>query len=526
MSGLAGTATMVRLVLRRDRVRLPVWVLSIAVLLVSSVLSVAAFYDDPVDQQAYAAAVGGNAAAVVMGGPGIGLPGLGGIVVFEVSVVGYVAVALMSLMLVTRHTRAEEEAGRTELLRAGVVGRYAGVVAALAVVGGANLVVGAALAVGCVAAGLPVAGSVALGAGVAAFGLVMAAVAAVAAQVTAHARGASGIAAAALGLFFVLRAAGDVGNGTLSAFSPMGWAHRLRPFAGEQWALLVPLLVFTALAAAAAFVLLDRRDLGGSLVAARPGRAEASRWLAGPVGLAVRQHRAAFAGWAAGMLSLGLAYGSVGESVQQLVQDNEAIAEFIAAGGADLVDSYFVVTGLVIALIGSGFAVQVVTRMRSEEAAGRLEPLLATALPRWRWAASHLLVAVAGVTVLLLLAGLALGATHASLTGDPGQVWRLAAVPLAYAPATWTLVGLGVLALGVVPRAVGVAWVALAASALVLLMAQPLRLPDWLVDATPFAWVPSLPVEAFVVAPLAVLALVSAAGVGAGVAGLRARDVG
>lgn len=525
MSTLAGTGAMVRLALRRDRVRLPLWVVGIVALLMSSVASVTSLYASDAERASYTSAVGSNPVAVIMGGPGAGLPSLGGVVVFEVAVVGYVAVGLMSVLLVVRHTRSEEEAGRTELLRAGAVGRHAGPVAALLVVTTANLAVGAVMAVGLVGYGLPSAGSLALASSTAAFGLVMAAVAALTAQVTEHARGASGAAAASLGGFFALRAAGDVGNGALSWASPMGWALATRPFAQERWvALLLPLVLGGALVVTA-LALVDRRDVGAGLTPARAGRARASRWLSGTIGLALRQHRASLAGWGVGLFLLGVAYGSVGDAVEELVSDNEGLAEFIGGSGAQLMDSFFVVAASMIALLASGFALQVATRMRAEEEAGRLEPLLATALPRWRWATSHLLVAVLGSTLLLALSGLGLGLAHGALTADSSQVGRLTAATLIHAPAVWVLVGVAAALFGLVPRAAAAAWAVLAASVVGVLLSTTLRLPDWAVDLTPFHHVPQVPLEGVALTPVVTLTAVAAGLVTVGLVGLNHRDV-
>src|SRR5699024_3151291 len=51
----------------------------------------------------------------------------------------FILAALMSILLITRHTRAEEESGRAELVRANVVGRQAHLTAALIVAVLANL---------------------------------------------------------------------------------------------------------------------------------------------------------------------------------------------------------------------------------------------------------------------------------------------------------------------------------------------------------------------------------------------------
>lgn len=525
MNALTGTSAMSRLLLRRDRIRLPLWVLAIVVLLLSSVASITSLYGTSAEREAYASAVGDNPVAVIMGGPGAGLPSLGGIVVFEISVVGYLAVGLMSLLLVVRHTRAEEEAGRTELLRAGAVGRYSGPIAALVVVGGANVAVAVAVGAAMIGYGLPIGGSAALAASFAAFGVVMAALALVAAQVTAHSRAASGIAALALGLFIAVRAAGDIGHGTLSWASPMGWALAMRPFAAERWTVLVLPLALAAALIVAALALVDRRDVGAGLAPARPGRSTASRWLSGPLGLAVRLHRASCAGWAAGLFLLGLAYGSVGEAVDELVSQNAALAELVAVPGTTLVDSFFAIAASMIALITGGFALTVATRLRSEETAGRLEPLLGTAVPRWKWATSHLLVAAVGSTALLAVAGLGLGLAHAALTGQVWQVGRLTVAALAYVPAVWVLIGVAAALFGLLPRVVAASWAVLAACALAVLLGRALQLPDRVVGLSPFHHLPQLPAEALSAGPLLAVTAVAVTLTAAGLLGFHRRDV-
>jgi ABC-2 type transport system permease protein len=522
---LTGTGAMVRLALRRDRIRLAVWVLGIAGLALSSLASVTSLYDGPSERESYAAAVTGNPVAVVTGGTGAGLPSMGGVVVVELAIVLSVAVGLMSVLLVVRHTRGEEEAGRTELLRAGVVGRHAGLAASLVVVAAADVAVGALLLAGLLGYGLPVPGSVALAAAVTAFGLVMAGAGAVAAQVTEHARGAAGAAAAALGVFFVVRAAGDLGGGELSWVSPMGWVLEVRPYAGERWWVLLLPLVLAALLVPVAAALVDRRDVGAGLVAARPGPARASRRFRGALPLALRQHRAALLGWAVGLLLMGISYGSVGGDVQDLVSQNEGLRDFFPGGADDLVDGFFATAASLTALVASGFALQVATRLRSEEESGRLEPLLATALTRRRWALSHVAVALVGTALVLGLAGLGMGVVHAVLTDDASQVGRLAGAVLAQTPAIWVLVGVATALFGALPRAVPAAWAVLVAAVVALLLEATLGLPDWLVALSPFEHVPQVPLEDASALPLLLLTAVAAGLVAIGLVSLERRDV-
>ena len=208
MTTLTGTGALVRFVLRRDRLRLPVWIGAIGVLVLSSASSVEGIYPTAADLRAAAITIQGNSAVIAFNGPTYGIETLGGRIVFELGAFTYIVVALMNIFLVVRHTRAEEEAGRAELVRAAAVGRHAPLTAALLVVAMADVVVGAIVADGLIALDLPLAGSLAFGAALAAVGIAFAAVTAVTAQVSERARLATGLAACVLGASFVLRAAG------------------------------------------------------------------------------------------------------------------------------------------------------------------------------------------------------------------------------------------------------------------------------------------------------------------------------
>ena len=101
---------------------------------------------------AAAQAMSGNAAYVAMAGPARALDTTGGQTAWQSSAFGAVLVGLMSMALIGRHTRAEEESGRDELVRASAVGRSSTTVAAAVLALLANLVIG--LAVGALARGV------------------------------------------------------------------------------------------------------------------------------------------------------------------------------------------------------------------------------------------------------------------------------------------------------------------------------------------------------------------------------------
>ena len=528
MRSLTGLGLLVRLVLRRDRVRLPVWVLALGVAITASAASLPSLYPDQRAIEEYVRLFGDNPALVAFAGPGHGFadPNIGVILVNETQVWGCVAMALMSIFLLNRHTRAEEDAERTELLRSSVVGRHAPTAAAVAVVGGANLVLAGACGVAFIALGYPVTGSVAMAGSLATCGLAFVGVTAIAAQVASGGRAALGLAAGVLGASFVLRAVGDIGDNALRWLSPIGWAQGVRAYADERWWPLGVGLVFSLVAVLVAFALSARRDLGSGMLPQRPGPPEASRTLRRPLGLAVRLQRGSVLGWSLGLFVIGVVYGSIGEDVEEMVEDNPTYADILAqAEGASVTDSFFATSMSMLALLAAGFAISSTLRLRSEESAGRAEPILAAAITRRRWAASHLVVAGLGTIAVTVAAGVGVGASYAVVVGDAGQVGRLLAAALVTVPAVLVLAGVATALFGLAPRLAALAWAGLAVSVVVELFSELLRLPQWVRALSPLHHLPAVPADDFELVPVAVLVGLAAVLVAVGLGAFRSRDV-
>ena len=94
---------------------------------------------------------------------------------------------------------------------------------------------------------------------------------------------------------------------------------------------------------------------------------------------------------------------------------------FVQSAG-DLVDGFYATAILMLALIATGFAISSALRPRGEEDGGRVESLLATAMPRRTWLLGHVAVTVLGVVLVVLSAGVGLGLGYALVTGDGGAI--------------------------------------------------------------------------------------------------------
>jgi len=526
-TSLTGTIALLGLILRRNRLWILIWLVSIGLLVFLTAVGVAGLFPTQASIDQAAAASQNNAAAIAFNGPAQGLDTLGGEVAFQVGAMGMVIVALMSLFTVGRLTRGEEEAGRLELVRSLPVGVHAPTVAALVTVTAMNVIAAALTSIALVAAGLPATGSLVLGVSYAAVGIFFAAVALVAAQITENTRAVYGSSVALVGLAYLIRAVGDVGDGTISWFSPIGMAQKARPYADERWWPLLPLFAAAIALIAVAARLASKRDHGAGLVAPRPGPAVAAPSLGNPFGLAMRLQRGTLLGWGAAVLVVGIAYGWIAPTIDSFVANNPTMAEFMTSTGTgSLTDTYFATALRITALIASGFAVQSALRLRGEESALRAEPLLATPLSRRRWAASHLVIALVGSLALLAVAGLATGLSYAIAGGPWSSVPNLLTAALVYAPAMWLLTALAVAIFGFAPRWVDATWAILAGCFIVALLGAVLGLPRWVQQLSPFDHVPALPAASLDVPSLAILTLLAGFLVLGGLAGLRRRDIG
>ncbi len=526
---LTGTGVLLRAALRRNRRRLVTWVLALGGITVYAAVALGAVYPTAADRQARAAVME-TPAGILLSGPGFGTDDytLGAMIANELGLTVLVAVSIMSISLVVRQTRAEEESGNAELLLAAAVGRRAPLASALALMAIADVAVAVVITAGLAGAGLAAVDAAALAVGFALTGAVFGAVAAVTAQLFVQARAASGSALAVLGAAVLVRGVGDVlhhSGSPLSWLSPIAWAQQTRAFVDLRWEPLGLSVALAAVLTALALRLSARRDVGAGLLTPRRGADAASGWLAGPAGLLARLQRGTVAGWTAAMLLLGLTFGSLTDSVTDMIAGNPRLATVFGGEGAGLTDSFTAAAGLYYGLCAAAFTVGSVLRLRGEETAGRLELLLAGGVDRRRVLGAGLAVACAAAVLLLLVAGLGGGLAAAAVSGRAGAVPDQLGTALVQLPAVLLLGALTAVLVAAVPRRSGLAWVAVCWVALLGMFGPLLQLPGWAARLSPFGWLPRVPAVDLDVAPLAVLLLVAAALGAVALLAFRRRDL-
>jgi ABC-2 type transport system permease protein len=512
-SPLTGVASLIRLALRRDRIRLSVWISILTLMMVYAPNTIKLAYPEEAQRLARVNLLK-TPAGMMLGGPMFGgnETDLGAMMANELMLTLIVSASILSITTVIRHTRAEEESGAAELVLSSVVGRYARTSAALVLVGAVNVILAVTMTIAMAATGFAVADTFAMCLGVTGVSMLFGAVAAVTAQLWRQARTATGAAMAVLALAALVRGIGDVIDNSGSAvswFSPIAWAQQMRPFVDLRWwpfGLLVALTVALILAAA---ILESRRQYDDGNIPSTGERPNA-RPIKGVFGLHMTLQRGQLIGWGVGLFLAGLAFGSMTKSLMDAAKSNELLERVLAQQGTDGV--YTTMTQF-LAAATTAYVVAAVQRVFSDEETGLGEPVLAGAVSRWRWLLTAVAAAVVGSTVLMFVAGLGNGLGAGITLGEPGTVVRLTLAGLAFVPAMAVLAGIAALAVAL--RHTWIGWLAVTFVITSLYLGALLRLPSWLIDASPVGrtTVPTnFPATALTVMVLAAVALTVLAG--------------
>lgn len=518
---LKGIGRVLRLNIRRDRVKVSVTIAAFAVLVPSLVAGVTEVFASDAERKEGMLFLAANPVMRLFG-----LPtgdGFGDLIMLRAFMALATVAALVSIFLVIRHTRQNEELGRSELVGSLPVGRWAALGAALSWSIVVSVFIGITVTLGLLTSDeFAISGAVAMGAAVASVGVAFAGVAAIFAQLTHSSRGANSLSSLVLIAAFMLAGLASVlgeidGTGFavepmwLIWLSPIGWAQLVQPFSGEYWGYLVVPLLFLAVCVAAALQLQSRRDIGRSIFSTRLSRDSAPSYLASVAGISWRLDRVAFASWSVGIVVLAAIYGSVAGDVEELLGTAKGFAEvFVAAtGSTEILNAYFgAVMGLT-AVFVVVFGAQLMVRMRQNEL-GPLESMLATMVGRIHYFVTQLVVVLLAVTLLSVVVGVVVALTaYASLDNPVGDLTKEIYVgALVQLPAIALTLSVLALVYALVPRMAN-ALIWLAVFVVVLLgpfFSGLFNFPEWASNVSPFTHVPSVPpIDDIFVVPLLVM---------------------
>ncbi|MCK8059133.1 MULTISPECIES: ABC transporter permease [unclassified Fusibacter] len=532
MSNSSGTRTLTRFIIRRDRTRIIIWITLLTLMSLYVALFFPTLYPSDSDTAAIAEALD-NPGIVAMLGPYYGdasQHSLGAIYSAEMQLLTMLAVATMNILLVTRHTRKDEEEGRHEVIRALPVSKSAILASTLLVYSIVNLMLALFIGISLTFAGtdfLDLNGSLLYGASLGTIGLFFATATGVFAQLTQSSRSTLRYAFGFLGLMYMLRAYGDVSSEGLSLSVPLGLILRTKPYTANQWWPILVILVISAVLAYLAFRLNDIRDLEASFVPDKPGRKTASVFLRGIFSLAWRTERMTILWWAVAMMMLGASYGSVLGDIESFFTGNELYQNLIKAvgGTGTMVDRFVVLLIVVISMASTIPTAHILMKLRSEEKHNHIEHLLGRSVSRFRILFSYVTLAVVVSLIMSFFGTYGLYSVGSSVSTSPLSFSTMMRGSLAYLPAVWIFIGLSVLLLGTLPRVIKLTWVYLGFSFGAVYFEGIFQVPGWMVKLSPFAHVPKIPVEDYSLASSALLMILAILLITLGAVTYRTRDL-
>jgi ABC-2 type transport system permease protein len=428
--------------------------------------------------------------------------------------------AIFGLLAAVRAMRTEEDAGRVELVLAGLVGRPAAYLASLTAIALGVLILWLAESVGFIAGGLSVGGSAYLALATTSLVPVCVGVGALASQLAPTRRMALELGGAILGVSFLLRVIADTatGLGWLRWVTPLGWAEELRPFAGAQPLVLILPVAASALLLVIAARIAAHRDVGTGLLQARDSAPPRLALLSSPSAQALRTERTSLIVWLGGIGAFAYILGVVAKSTSSAGISKSLNRELgeLGTGSITTPTGYLGFTFIFFVLAISLFVCAQIAAARREEADQQLETLFALPVGRGRWLGGRLLLAAVAATALALAAGL-LTWVGAASGGVAISLPKLLEAGANCLPVALLFLGIAALAYAVVPRASSaIAYGLITIAFLWDLVGALLGVPRWLVDLTPFAHIGLVPAQPFqATGAVAMLAIAAAAGLAA-----------
>ncbi|WP_125583484.1 ABC transporter permease [Levilactobacillus cerevisiae] len=507
MSRFGRTGQLIRLNFRRDRFRILMWI----VLLAALMASVAWKFED-----IYGSTSEINAIKSTLESPGIiamfGAFSFTGKVttaeIFANEMLLFMALiqVVMNLALSVHATRAEEDLGITELVRAHAVGTLAPLAAAASELILVNGVLGVLYSLGLSAANMPGAsteGNWLIGLGLAATGLLFGMLGLLTAQVADHSSSATGLAYTLFGVSYLARMITDVQHPKLTWWSPLGWVEKLAPYNNPHWSPIWLSLGLAAILLWLAFLANNHRDLGAGAITTRPGRDHASALLRGPASLVWRRQRNVIIAWIVAVIIFGIAYGTVFNTIGDILKTNPTMQQVFGSAmvheaNHQVLLSFTSLLSIVMAAVAIIPGMQLILKVHTDETRGWLEALYARPLSR-----THLLFSYVGIafvtSTLAFIGGLGgivvmgdASLTHTTDGISAAEFWQGIAAQL---PEIWVFLALTVLLVGCWPRVKAFSWFYLALGFISVYMGSLLKLPKWTEKITPTGWMTRVPLH-------------------------------
>ncbi|MCP1102874.1 ABC-2 type transport system permease protein [Aequitasia blattaphilus] len=525
----AGGSILTKLIMRRDRIRLVIWIFGIAGFVAALVPVIKEFFAEG-DEVRVMLEMMQNPAMIAIIGPVYGAEHYttGAAHANMMLLFSVIIGAIMNIFLIARHTRQDEELGRLEIIRALPVGRLCNLASclwtALCINGILGVTTGYAL--NCFReAGMDLGGCMLFGAGIGSVGMFFGALTAVFAQISSNNRKVMGFSFLSLFLFYILRAIGDVKIEELSLISPLGLVLRTKTFVENNWWPIVIILGMSIILSLVALLLAMRRDLGSGLIAEKEGKSHGGGLLSSPMGLSLKLMSTAIIIWMLVVFIFAAMYGSIFGDLDEFLANNALLMGIFAGTDFSLIDQFITLLVAVMSMIAAIPVISFMNRISSEERHGYAEQILTKSVSRGAQFFAYLIPTLAVSVVFQLLTALGFYVAGSAVSDEIPSLKQFVQASLAYLPAFFVIIGVAGMLIAFLPGKTSLSYLYLGYSFFAVYFGELIKLPEWMKKLTPFGHVSRYPVEEIKVLPLVIMTLLGVGLLAISSIGYRKRDM-
>lgn len=494
------TTKCIRFILKKERIYISIWIAVLVIMTIAQAYSFVDLYPTAIERQAVAQTMD-NPAVITMIGKAYGIDNytLGALFSNQTLLLTAVVAAIMSILMVSRNTRGDEDTGRTEIILSLPVGRLSNTFAIIIVVISINFITALVMGVGLYALkieSLDLTGSLLFGISVGVIGIIFASISLLIAQLSSSARGTVGFSFCILGFSYLLRAIGDIRYEILALISPLGMILRSKVYVGNSWWPSIIIIVVSIVTILLSLYFNSVRDFGAGAIAVKPGRKRASIFLQNILGLGIRIQRNTIIAWLTGIFIVSIAYGMLLCDIEIHLESSEIMKNMFTYGnGHSVIQQFSTVLMGIVAMINTLPVLLSILILKSEEKTGRIENLISRTVSRSNLLGSFLTISIVFSFALQFLFGLGFWYAGSNVLSSPLSFADTIASSLVYLPGIWVFLGLSVFLLCCLPKLTILIWVYYSYSFFVIFMGSILQLPDWLVKLSPYGIIPKIPID-------------------------------
>ena len=491
-----------RFYLRRDWLRIFFWILGLAGLMAAAAAKFDGLYGTEKALNSIAETLK-TPAMVSLFGPFSDAVKTNPAIIYAAEMMVFVGLfaAMMNIYFAVRNTRAEEDSGVAELVRAHAIGKQSQLLAATLEIIISDVLAGVIESLVLQAAGMTGAsteGNWLFGLGLAAFGIMFGAFSLLIAQLVSSSRAATMGSYLLLGILFIARMGTDVKNTDYTWYTIFGWIEKLSIYVDNNWTPIALMLGAAVIAGTVAFIVNGTRDVGAGVFPQRNGRKRASVFLAGPLSLVARLERTSIIVWLLSLPILGASYGSIFGTVGDLMKTNPALVKLMGSAavnqaGRAVILSFAGKLSIIIAVVATIPALITLLKINGDEKKGYLEQIHARGISRLKIFGSYTIVGtvLGSLGMFLGVAGMA-GAGNSTMK-HPIAMARFLRGFVGYWPALLVIIGITLLIVAYLPRLQQLAWILPIYGMFSLYLGPMFDLPKWSQKLTPYGWINNVP---------------------------------